>query len=70
MDGINAKANTNITLAHDFNDEVEYHQNLNKQKPNQAENERIKNQILNNEIEFEFIIENIVYNIYCVLTTV
>ncbi len=31
MDDINAKANTNITLAHDLNDEVEY-QNLNKQK--------------------------------------
>jgi hypothetical protein len=41
MDGINAKANTNITLAHDLNDEVEY-QNLNKQKQNQMNKHKIK----------------------------
>jgi peptide methionine sulfoxide reductase MsrA len=42
MDGINAKANTNITLAHHFNDEVDYHQNLNKQKPNQTYKQKVK----------------------------
>jgi peptide methionine sulfoxide reductase MsrA len=42
MDGINAKANTNITLSHHFNDEVDYHQNLNKQKPNQTYKQKVK----------------------------
>jgi hypothetical protein len=41
MDDINAKANTNITLAHGFNDEAEY-QNLNKQKRNQTHKQKMK----------------------------
>jgi hypothetical protein len=45
MDVINAKANTYITLSHHFNDEIEYHQNLNKQKRNQTYKQKMKGRI-------------------------
>ncbi len=41
MDLINANAKTNITLAHDFNDEAEDHRNLNKQKQNQTNKQKM-----------------------------